>query len=136
MDNGILDEWLQRQNRHPQVERRGIDVEKRPQPGSEPNSLKCQVGVDELKLLSYRNESVTAGKDRADVVREAGNEVFGNGRLLSDAGADGRQDIEQEVRPNLRDQDRRIGSKVGVLARAGHGEPFADLVRRGRPFGE
>ena len=129
--HGVLDERLDREERHDRREHLGGDLQRHLQPVAEPGALEAQVAVDRAQLLGHGREVAVPAERVAREVGELEHELAG----LRGVGVDERRDRVERVVDEVRADLRAERAHLGLGERGARGVELAELDLRGDPVG-
>ena len=115
VDDGILDERLEREGRDRDAQRRLVRLHLQAQPRTQPHALEIQVAPDELPLPGERHP-VASGLlhplAETQELAQALERLLGEGRVAAHEAQQRVQHVQHEVRMELRAQERELGARA------------------------
>ena len=132
VSHGVLDERLDRQERHDRRQHLGGDLQRHLQSVAEPRALEPEVAVDRAELLGDGREVAVPAERVAREVGELEHELAGLRRVGVDERGDRVQRVVDEVGADLRTEGAHLGFGEG----GARGVEFAELDLRRHPVGD
>ena len=132
----VLDERLDREERHDGRQHLGRDLQRHLQPVAEPCALEAQVAVDRAELLGDGREVAVPAEGVAREVGELEHQLAGLRGIRVDERRDRVERVVDEVRADLRAQGAHLGLGEGGARRVElaeldlGGDPVRDLAGR------